>query len=141
MCPDCKVVKPRDDYYKNRASSSGYQSYCKECSKARCTKWQRSKGRVDYMKLYHIKRAYGLSFEEYDAMVERQNGACAICHEKPKSFHTDHCHDTGRVRGLLCAKCNLGISHFDGKPDWLAGALKYLGQPQQLSIFNGVGSV
>lgn len=67
-------------------------------------------------------RIYGISLEEYNKLLEKQNYVCAICHcpEKAKSqrkdrefklLSVDHCHTTGKVRGLLCQRCNISIGH------------------------------
>jgi Recombination endonuclease VII len=70
---------------------------------------------------------YGLSVEEYEALVREQNGACAICKKKPaRWFCIDHCHATGVVRGLLCVKCNVGLGHFDEDPHLMRTATAYL---------------
>ena len=70
---------------------------------------------------------YGLSVEEYEALVREQNGACAICKKKPpRWFCIDHCHSTGVVRGLLCVKCNVGLGHFDEDPHLMRTATAYL---------------
>lgn len=61
----------------------------------------------------HRQRTYGLSPEEHDRMLAAQNGACAICKTIPSKFHVDHCHLTGRVRGLLCPACNTGVGHVE----------------------------
>lgn len=55
-------------------------------------------------------RKYGISVVEYDEMMLRQGGMCAIC-DKEGGLTVDHCHDTGRVRGLLCHGCNMLIGH------------------------------
>jgi hypothetical protein len=63
-----------------------------------------------------LESVYGISQEQYEAMVARQGGLCAICNTKPdKTLCVDHCHETGRVRGLLCSSCNsmLGFSKDD----------------------------
>jgi hypothetical protein len=60
-------------------------------------------------------RRYGLTPERYDAILAGQCGACRICRQRPKSgkaLAVDHCHETGRVRGLLCFRCNFGLSFF-----------------------------
>lgn len=56
----------------------------------------------------HIERTYGLSAEEYDALLVKQGGKCAICRNRPKTkrLAVDHSHKTGEVRGLLCSRCN-----------------------------------
>jgi len=64
----------------------------------------------------HIKRKYGLSKEEYDAMIEVQDNSCACCGEPfIRTPHVDHCHTTGVVRGLLCTGCNSGLGFYEKK--------------------------
>ena len=60
----------------------------------------------------HIERSYGLSLEDFRAMMERQNGECAMCHRK-RPLVIDHNHDTGIVRALLCVKCNTVLGYFE----------------------------
>jgi hypothetical protein len=84
----------------------------------------------------HLKQCYGLSLEEYDEMVERQGGVCAIC-GKPETaqdvnsgtnrrLSVDHCHKTNEVRGLLCSKCNTGLGLFKDDITSLRSAINYL---------------
>lgn len=75
-----------------------------------------------------LRRVYGITLEEYEAMYEIQNGLCAICNkeETNKLLAVDHCHGTGKVRGLLCAKCNQGIGHFNDDSNLLERAIKYV---------------
>ena len=74
---------------------------------------------------YQRKYRYGLSPQEYYALVARQGGACAIC-RKIKPLCVDHCHLTGRVRGLLCRTCNSAIGFWGDSPAMVRRALKYL---------------
>jgi hypothetical protein len=66
---------------------------------------------------YTLKSTYGLSLEDYDAMVERQGGVCLIC-DRPTEvpLYVDHCHATNLVRALLCRSCNAGLGHFGENP-------------------------
>lgn len=77
-----------------------------------------------------LKRYYGITLEEYDLLLEKQGYKCAICGidkaENVKSFAVDHCHKTGKVRGLLCHKCNIGLGHFDDSSNLLIKAVSYL---------------
>jgi hypothetical protein len=74
-----------------------------------------------------LKHDYGISLEEYEALLKRQGGACAICCKKStRPLCVDHCHVTRRMRGLLCRTCNLGIGHFNDDPRLLRAALAYL---------------
>ena len=74
---------------------------------------------------YQRKYKYGLSPKEYYALVARQGGACAIC-RKIKPLCVDHCHLTGKVRGLLCRTCNSALGFWGDSPAVVRRALKYL---------------
>lgn len=83
------------------------------------------------LKLYRswIKKKYGISWREYDKINEKQNGVCLICGKPPKlgrHLDVDHCHKTGRIRGLLCNKCNHGLGDFEDDPKLLLQGILYL---------------
>jgi hypothetical protein len=71
-------------------------------------------------------RRYGLSLEEFRAILERQGNACAICKRSGVRLYIDHCHVTRMVRRLLCGKCNTGLGFFSDDPDRLRAAADYL---------------
>lgn len=71
-----------------------------------------------------LKR-YGLTDESYQVLVKAHRGRCAICSAKQK-LYVDHCHVTGRVRGLLCMGCNTGVGHLRDSPRLLRLAIAYL---------------
>jgi Recombination endonuclease VII len=78
---------------------------------------------------HRLRCIYRISLEEYDAMLNRQGGVCAICKKKPdegKVLFVDHCHVTGQVRGLLCHKCNSVLAFGNDDPDILSAAIAYL---------------
>ena len=82
-------------------------------------------------------KTYGITEEQYQEMIVRQGNRCAICHktaeENKQALAIDHCHDTGKVRGLLCMQCNLGIGYLNDNINLLADAIKYLnGFPNNL---------
>lgn len=79
------------------------------------------------MRFRKIKQKYGISKEQYEEMVSRQGGLCAICrfpNEKP--LRVDHNHDTNAVRGLLCDSCNQGIGQLKDDVQILKAAIAYL---------------
>ena len=76
-----------------------------------------------------LRRRYGITQEQYDAMFRAQNGSCAICGGQSldgKRLHVDHDHKTGKVRGLLCINCNHGLGKFQDSADNLTNAWAYL---------------
>jgi hypothetical protein len=81
-----------------------------------------------------LKSAYGITIEEYEEMYERQEGVCALCgraetstyRSEPRRLAVDHCHDTGKVRALLCSNCNTGLGSFMHDPELLQRAISYL---------------
>lgn len=84
----------------------------------------------DKRKAQRIKK-YNITFDEFNALLDAQNGGCAICRysdrSDPKFFPVvDHCHATGIVRGLLCANCNHAIGKFKDNPALLRDAAQYL---------------
>jgi len=70
---------------------------------------------------------YNLSNDQVDTMISGQGGRCAICSDLlPVRYHIDHCHKTGRVRGILCYGCNLKLPMIEDETK-LRAALRYLG--------------
>lgn len=83
-----------------------------------------------YQRAINKQRLYGVTVEQFDALLQRQGSCCAICGTDTPlgkgTFHIDHDHETGRVRGLLCHKCNLGLGKFNDDPEQLRAAARYL---------------
>lgn len=89
------------------------------------------------IRAWTIKRKFGITLEEYDAILKLQGGGCAVCgrpQSEKKSLCVDHDHKTGNVRGLLCFHCNYGLSWFKDKPSRLYGAGDYLEFPPARSV-------
>ena len=74
----------------------------------------------------HRAGRYGLSLQDYRAMLERQGKVCGICKTPGKPLCVDHCHATGKVRGLLCRDCNLGLGNYKDNPVFTRAATAYL---------------
>lgn len=120
-CSTCRDWKPPEEYHKSKSQRNGLQSYCKVCAKARQNREHNHKA--------HIKKVYGLTTGEYQAMLVAQSGSCAICnleYNPERRLCVDHDHDTGSVRGLLCVSCNTGLGALGDDPVRLAAALRYL---------------
>ena len=123
-CPDCTMVKPLTEFGRNAASTSGVASYCKPCHNAR---GRVSEDLVGGERTYHLRRRYGITAEDADAMLEEQGGFCAVCRTEP-ALHVDHDHATGAVRALLCLGCNGGLGQVKDDPEVLRAAAHYVGR-------------
>lgn len=107
------------------------QSYCSACNKVRTDKHRKAHPDqwAAYQKKANLKRYYGITPAEFDALYKKQNGVCAICSGKSdnKQLAVDHNHLTGTVRGLLCERCNTGLGQFKDNHQSLKNAITYLG--------------
>ncbi len=72
------------------------------------------------------KHRYGLTDSDYVALLLAHDNKCAVCGQEPKRPHVDHDHVTGKVRGILCSRCNQGLGMFDDDPQRLIAAIDYL---------------
>jgi hypothetical protein len=114
---------------RGNTKSCGCQQYPKGELSAN---WKHGRSRSkEYDLEYQMRKNYGIGFFEYDAMFEKQNGLCAICDAPPPNHHKkrlniDHCHTSGRIRGLLCDACNRGIGLLKDSPDLMLKAISYL---------------
>lgn len=125
ICTDCGK-KPK---YRSATMKTG--GLCGDCIASR--KKQRYASEEEIRRknaAYSRLRSYGLTQQEFEAMREKQDGRCAICSAriglKKYDMNVDHCHDTGRVRGLLCTHCNRGLGGFSDDPGVLEKAIDYL---------------
>ena len=110
LCTECNIT--RDLSYFPKTKTRGYQSKCRECKRVRDRVWQ-----------------YNISKEEYLNLLLEQNNTCAICNIKEegnRNLAIDHCHTTGKVRGLLCVKCNTSLGGFNDNIELLMKAIEYL---------------
>ena len=102
----------------------------KERKKNRSRLWNRLN--KNHRRSQQLTKKYGITLEDYEVMLESQNHTCKICATgEPRGVGTwkvDHCHTTGKVRGLLCNNCNLGLGNFKDNTVVLAAAIKYLNE-------------
>ena len=124
-CSKCKKTKPLSAFYVRRDRGNSVRSACKSCDKTENKEFYET-----YSRDRHLKKTYGITLEQYDAMLESQDGECAICGTcEPGGrgrFHVDHCHSSEEVRGLLCAACNLALGNFKDNIETLLSAVNYL---------------
>ncbi|TLQ46902.1 endonuclease VII domain-containing protein [Streptomyces marianii] len=111
-CRTCGEVKPHSEWHRHATASDGLSTRCKAC--------RAIQGRQG-----HLKRQYGITEAERNDMVSLQMGVCVISLSAPAA-HVDHCHETGRVRGVLCFNCNSAIGKLGDDPDTVRRAAAYL---------------
>lgn len=90
-------------------------------------RYRRGKYQKDKLKGKHLMARYRMTIEDYENLLYKQKGACAICKvKKGKELHVDHCHKTGIVRGLLCGNCNRALGLMKDNMSFLKNAIEYL---------------
>jgi hypothetical protein len=165
-CKACGEVKLFADFYANKLGRDGLCPECKACNLAarrakyeadpkpyiaRVKKWQHENAeRVnEYRHEYrrrperkradrdgHLRRKYGIGIDDFDRLLLKQSGTCAICEEPSPvegSLHVDHDHASGRVRGLLCVSCNNALGAFRESLDIFQRAADYLDRDDELA--------
>jgi hypothetical protein len=137
----------KTDYWKDpekhRAKSRAYRELHKKDYNDRAKAWasanpervreRRQKWKTKHPERYqrlarqcHLQKKYGISLEDQDQLLIQQGHRCAICQQILTEIHIDHNHETGRVRGILCRGCNLGIGFLKEDAAVLKKALRYL---------------
>jgi hypothetical protein len=102
--PETKRIAMRRWYMNHRTERCAKAKAYRDANPDKTKRWDRAKA----------IRSYGLTVADYDSMLERQDNACAVCERSfTKTPLIDHCHQTGRVRGLLCARCNMAVAVAD----------------------------
>ena len=128
-CPTCKETKPAGEFFRNKNTTDGLYGYCKPCWTAYCKDHGSDPAqRAAHARAFHLRRNYGLTVEEYDAMLEAQCGVCVcgnVC-ATGKRLAVDHDHKTGEVRGLLCRRCNSILGYVDDDIALLVTLTEYL---------------
>lgn len=114
-CTKCGETKLLTEFYVIKTSGNPHGS-CKECFKKRSKQSRDSLG-DEHIKNRNLRWWYGIGMEEYNEMLEDQDGKCVcgsvIGRTDRKSLFVDHDHETGLIRGLLCNKCNRAIGLVD----------------------------
>jgi len=137
-CHKCSEIKSLENFYKNKARYDGIDSACIVCNKLNNKiKYKKHKSSGKYRKDY-LKKAYNLSLEDYEIMLKKQKGVCAICKlperaREGQPLAIDHCHENGFIRALLCVRCNNGLGQFKDSPHLLKLAAKYLNKFKKVS--------
>ena len=124
-CSGCGIALTKENQ-DSRSFEKRKCYVCKHCVSERIKKHSSPEKQRDY----DLKRFYGITQREYEIILEKQDGKCAIClvssDDYGKRFHVDHCHTTNKVRGLLCSSCNTGVGMFKDNSDILTKAAQYV---------------
>jgi hypothetical protein len=132
-CSICGQIKSREEFTVDRKSRSGVGSLCRSCKSEHIDK-PYNKRTTEQRSLRIRTRRYDITVEGYRDLFDQQCGVCAIC-KQPETrvakgtictLSVDHDHETGRVRGLLCDKCNRGLGMFQEDMERLQSAINYL---------------
>lgn len=139
-CHKCRGVFPTSEFTKNAKTLNGFGRTCRHCRqayyagrrdeiKANAKQWYRDN--PDQYRDSKLRGKYGITLDDYKRLLASQGGVCALCgraetFRHAKNLAVDHCHETGRIRGLLCASCNKGIGLLGDDPFRLVAAARYL---------------
>src|ERR1035437_10621925 len=149
QCSKCKEVKSLSHFGVHKGNKDGLSCWCKHCRKTieynkryANIEAYRNKVRAKHAanprlrKSIDLKSLYGIDIEQYEQMLRNQNGVCAICKQLETAVHNkskqtvelcvDHCHKTGKVRGLLCNHCNRAVGALKDNPILCYSAGDYL---------------
>lgn len=114
-CKHCETRKPLAEFHLRKdAKGATHKGWCKSCQQG-------------YLRAWRFNKHYGITLEDYQRMWIAQLGLCAICWREPegRDLVVDHDHATGKVRGLLCDRCNTGMGQFEDNMAWLLRAASY----------------
>lgn len=124
-CIKCAAVKPLGDFVKHKQCVGGFANECRVC---RCARNKRAANPASAQRAW-LKYRYGMTPEQYDAMLGAQGFVCAICLETDptgRRLAVDHNHATGVIRGLLCHPCNVSLGAFKEDTKRMKRAVYYL---------------
>jgi hypothetical protein len=123
ICSSCKEIKPVTEYTKRLRSRDGLRNRCRSCDITARKIYEQKHPSQRF--LARIRQKYGLETDMYLEMLKAQQYKCKICGNKDKLV-VDHCHNTLKIRGLLCNLCNSGLGMYQDNIENLKSAIKYL---------------
>lgn len=136
-CTVCKEELPFDRYHKSKSTKDGFGYRCIVCDRKARQKYREENTErfAEVSRRKQLKHKYNITLEEYETLRVSQGCVCAICGSSKNNvtgkrrdwnWSVDHCHETGRVRGLLCNSCNRGLGMLGDTVERLEKALLYL---------------
>lgn len=128
-CNVCQIELPIENFHKMSSSPDGKQYTCKSCKREKGIQYEKENSLLRRCQM--LRRRYGITHDIYMEMEKKQLGKCKICHSNKRNgskkwLDVDHCHKTGRVRGLLCNQCNQALGLLKDCPDRLIRIQEYL---------------
>lgn len=125
QCNKCSKIKETKDFSKRSRAKDGLYHQCKECKNLL--------KRQDHQNNPHnlwARKQIGLTKEIYTQLLNKYNNKCAICEKAPikKALAVDHCHETGKIRGLLCDNCNRAIGYLKDDHNLINKAASYVAE-------------
>lgn len=149
-CKTCGREQPEDQFNRDRSKKTGRRNHCRMCENEKIRERRANepeenklvrRARSKAFRQQHpdkfkasvrnayLKKQYGIIQEDYEYLLKKQHGLCAVCETPPETnrrLAVDHDHDTGAVRGLLCFDCNTSIGKMNDDPVMLRKAAIYL---------------
>ena len=132
-CRECERKSRRQAYANNPAhyNAKALEAYYLDPATANAKRKNHRRNNPEQHKSAVLRRTYGITLEDYNRMLLSQNGVCAICKvaktgTEDRRLFVDHCHTTGKVRGLLCNACNTILGRSNDSVERLLSAIQYL---------------
>lgn len=127
ICTKCGIDFPLTEFYPYKSSSKGFRSACKTCDYV--VEKKRLKGNTKAHKQKNLLKCFGITVEDFNNQLDYQNDVCSVCGD-PNPISVDHCHSSGKIRGILCRSCNTMLGMAKDNPNTLLSGIKYLADPQ-----------
>ncbi len=129
-CVKCKENKLSSEFFKKPAMTDGFDRKCKECRYILTAEYEKSPRCKMTRREYYYYTNYNMTFKDVAKIKEEHNHQCDICHikesELKRKLHIDHCHYSGKVRGILCDNCNKALGSMKDSIEILENAALYL---------------
>jgi hypothetical protein len=151
-CPRCnRSGLSESDFGRDRNRPNGLNFYCKQCIREKSEAIRKANPERERLRVrlwairnkehcknrsreYYLQKSSGITQEFYDALFQSQRGKCAICEtESKKRLAVDHDHKSGKIRGLLCQRCNCAIGLMDESFGLLQSAIEYLAKDLEVA--------
>ena len=122
FCIMCGEEKSLEEFSPDLRQPSGKQAKCRKC----VADFQRGRRSKEIVRNDNLKQLYKITIKEYEILYLAQDGKCKICNKHFEQLVIDHCHNTKKIRGLLCTNCNVGIGNLKHDVNILINAIVYL---------------